>query len=179
VKIGLVRHFKVKRGYPEKRFLSQKELFQWLEEYEASDIEDNHTDMSNFGWKRCYTSDLPRAEKTAGKIFQGEITSTKELREIPLSPLFKRNIILPTCVWPILVRIAWLADKKSQIESKAAVRKRVDNILNQILSQEEDVLIVSHGALMIYLRKALIKRGFKGPRFATPENGKVYIFEKQ
>jgi broad specificity phosphatase PhoE len=65
------------------------------------------------------------------------------------------------------------------LESKADGIKRIQAVMDEILSQsEEDVLIVSHGALMMFMRKELLKRGFKGPRLKTPENGKLYIFEK-
>ncbi|MFC3885142.1 histidine phosphatase family protein [Bacillus songklensis] len=179
MKIGLVRHFKVKRGYPEKRFVTQKELFQWLDEYEASDIEVGETSLGSIEWKRCFASDLPRAAKTAETIYDGNIIKMKELREVQIYPLFKRDIKLPFLLYPILIRMAWLLKHKSQLERKADVEKRVKAILDDILSQsDENILIVSHGALMMFMRKELLKRGFKGPKMKTPENGKLYVFEK-
>jgi broad specificity phosphatase PhoE len=179
MKVGLVRHFKVKRGYPDKKFVTHKELFQWLDEYEASDIEVGETDLGSVEWKRCFASDLSRAAKTAEIIYDGDIMKMKELREVQIYPLFKRNIKLPFLLYPVLIRLAWLMKHKSQLESKSDVEKRVKAVLDDILSQsDEDVLIVSHGALMIFMRKELLRRGFKGPKFKTPENGKLYLFEK-
>ena len=35
------------------------------------------------------------------------------------------------------------------------------------------------GALMKYLRKELIVRGYRGPNFGHPKNGKLHAFEKK
>ncbi|WP_269082515.1 hypothetical protein [Aneurinibacillus tyrosinisolvens] len=40
------------------------------------------------------------------------------------------------------------------------------------------MLIVSHAALMMFMEKELLKRGFTGPKVKTAENGKLYLFEK-
>ena len=44
---------------------------------------------------------------------------------------------------------------------------------------DKDILIVSHGALMWCLRKALISKGFTGPHFAKAKNGYLYTFKKE
>jgi broad specificity phosphatase PhoE len=179
MKVGLVRHFAVKKGYPEKRFVAQSEVMQWFEEYDAAEIEAGAVDLGGVEWKRCYSSDLYRAVKTAELIYPGTITPLKELREIPIDPVFQQDIKLPFLWWAVLVRAAWLLNHKSQRERKTDVRKRIEGVLDQILSQgEEDVLIVCHAALMIFMRKELLKRGFTGPAFRTPENGKLYLFER-
>lgn len=64
---------------------------------------------------------------------------------------------------------------RAEIETaKGKIRQALDTILQQ---GNEDVLIVSHGALMMYMRKELIRKGFRGPSFSTPKNGQLYIFE--
>ncbi|EIJ78223.1 hypothetical protein PB1_11704 [Bacillus methanolicus PB1] len=179
MKIGLVRHFKVIRGYPEKKIISQKELFQWIEEYETSDIEDGTVDLGGIEWTKCYSSDVHRAVKTAQQIFSGEIVKMKELREIPMYPLFNRNMKLPFLMWAILVRTAWLINHKSQLETKYDVEKRINSVLDLIMqSQNENILIVGHGAFLMMMSKELLKRGFIGKKITRPENGKLYIFEK-
>ncbi len=177
MKVGLVRHFKVTRGYPNK-IVSAEELMKWLEEYDASDVEENNIDLCGIEWKKCYSSDLSRAEKTAQKAFNGDIVYLKELREIRFSPLFHSKIRLPLHLHLIFIRMAWLFNHKSQPQSKSDVMKLINATLDTILFEQEDVLIVGHGGMMMFMRKELIKRGFTGPKFNRPENGKVYVFEK-
>lgn len=150
MKIGLVRHFKVAKGLPEKRFLSPNELMQWFEEYDVADVEDGEVYLGDVVWKRCFTSDLPRAIKTAEKIYSGNIVPMKELRELQPSMPSKNIIKLPFLLWVILIRCRFLTPRKCINDFK----KRVEAILDEILLQcVEDTLIVSHGALMIYIRK--------------------------
>jgi len=177
MKIGLIRHFKVKRGYPNK-LVTKDELLKWVEEYDASDVLENDIDLCNVDWKRCYSSDLPRAEVTAKKAFEGNVFFLPELREIKLSPFFQRNIKLPLVLHILIIRIAWLFNHKSQQEKKSDVMKRINETLDKILLNEEDVLIVGHGGIMMFMRKELLKRGFTGEKFKRPENGKIYLFEK-
>jgi broad specificity phosphatase PhoE len=180
MKIGLVRHFKVKKEFPKKFLLTQQELSQWIQEYDVADIEEGEVDLGNIAWKRCFTSDLPRAEKTARKIYQGPITVTKALREIPICPLFRnQEVKLPLWAWGLIMRGAWLCNHRSQIKAKQDVQRRLTDVIDEIMSRNgEDTLIVSHGILMVSMRQELLKRGFKGPRLGTPANGRLYVFEK-
>lgn len=177
MKIGLVRHFKVKRGYPNK-VVSSDDLMKWLDEYEASEVEECEIDVGGIEWKKCYSSDLTRAKITAEKAFSGNIIYLEELREVPLTPFFKKNVRLPLFLHLIFIRIAWLLNHPTQKESKQNVLKRIHKVLDEVLETGEDVLIVGHGGIMIFMRKELIRRGFKGPKFKRPENAKLYIFEK-
>jgi broad specificity phosphatase PhoE len=136
-------------------------------------------DLGGIECTKCYTSDVHRAVKTAQQIFSGEIIKLKELREIPMYPLFKRNVKLPFILWAMLIRTAWLINHKSQPETKSDVEKRMNSVLNQILqNQNENILVVGHGAFLMMMSKELLKRGFIGKKITRPENGKLYIFEK-
>ncbi|WP_044748436.1 histidine phosphatase family protein [Bacillus alveayuensis] len=177
MKVGLIRHFKVTRGYPNK-FVTSDELMKWADEYDASDVEENEIDLCNIEWKRCFSSDLLRAKITAEKAFNGKIVYLEELREIKLSPFFRLNIRLPLFLHLFFIRVAWLFNHKSQLESKSDVIKRINAALDKILISNEDVLIVSHGGIMMFMRKELMRRGFKGPKFRRPDHGKLYIFQK-
>lgn len=179
MKFGLIRHFPVKRGFPKKFMLSTGELAQWLEEYEASDILEGTIDLQGIPWQRCYTSDLPRAARTAGIIFHGEIVSVKELHEIGVFTFPKAKFKLPFFIWAIAAKLIFRVSKKAASETIVDLKKRINAFLDMALSRpEQDVLIVSHGVLLEHMRKELISRGFKGPRFGTPVNGKLYIFER-
>lgn len=178
MKIGLVRHFKVKRGYPNS-IVSSEELMQWVEEYEASDVEENEVDLSGGEWKSCYSSDIRRAQVTARKVFDGNIIFQEELREIPLSPLFPSRMKLPLFIHLMAIRLAWWFNHPSQSVSKRDVLNKIERIVDRVISENQDVLIVGHGGVMMFMRKELIRRGFSGPSFKRPENGKVYIFEAE
>ncbi|KAB2330245.1 histidine phosphatase family protein [Cytobacillus depressus] len=179
MKIGLVRHFRVKNAVPEKTWVNPAELHKWLEDYDLSDIEVGRTDLQNIKWQKCYSSDLSRAEKTAEAIFEGEIIKTDKLREIKAYPFLQRNIKLPYLLWAVFIRLAWMISHPSQKDSITLVKERINLFLDEVLAEKNDnVLIVSHGALMIFMRKELLKRGYKGPRINHPQNGKLYIFEK-
>ncbi|WP_159881800.1 histidine phosphatase family protein [Paenibacillus puerhi] len=178
MKIGLVRHFKVKKGFPSKGWLTRDELVQWFKEYDEADIEPVATDLQAIAWKSCHASDMPRALRTAELLYHGEIRATAKLREIPL-PRFRRNWRLPFLLWAIAVRLSPYLDPKVKEEIKQT-KERINHVLDDILLQgEEEMLLVSHAGLMMLMRQELLKRGFRGPRFRTPENGKLYVYEKR
>lgn len=178
MKIGLVRHFKVSRGYPNTKYISRNELLQWMEEYEASDVEPIPVDLGATKWSRCIASDIPRAVRTAREIYPGEPALTKDLREVPFQPPFKRNIKLNGTLWYTLISIGIFLSHRSQPESRRDIVKRVKNVIADVTAEGEDTLIVSHGAIMQYLRRELLRRGFKGPKIQLSINGKLYVFEK-
>ncbi|MCM2676521.1 histidine phosphatase family protein [Alkalicoccobacillus plakortidis] len=178
MKIGLVRHFKVTRGYPEHRLISSSDLIRWVKEYDESEVEENSVDLGSVNWKSCYSSDLPRARTTAETIYSGEINETNKLREINLVPPFKASFRLPLFLHLIMIRLAWLFKHSSQPENKYETKKRLDDVIAQAEAEGKDCLIVSHGGVMDIMRKNLRKRGYKGPYFKVPTNGKLYLFEK-
>ncbi|WP_078555604.1 histidine phosphatase family protein [Bacillus alkalicellulosilyticus] len=175
--IGLVRHFKVKRGYPN-RFISGKELMTWIDEYDLSEVEVNEVDIGESEWHYCYSSDLSRAQTTAQTIYDGEIIYLEELREVPLFPFFQNNIRLPLFIHLLFIRIAWLMNHKSQNETKKDLTDRINKVLDQAMQTESNVLIIGHGIVMMFMRKELLKRGFKGPKFKRPLNGLLYLYFK-
>ncbi|WP_175986674.1 histidine phosphatase family protein [Bacillus sp. Marseille-Q1617] len=178
MKIGLVRHFKVKRGYPNS-IVSSQELMNWVEEYEASDVEENEVELGGIEWKSCYSSSMRRAEVTAEKVFQGDIVLLDDLREIPLAPIFPSGMKLPLFVHLFAIRLAWWFNHPSQAGSKKEVLEKIKGMVDRVISEDQDVLIVGHGGVMMFMRRELIKRGFSGPAFRRPANGKVYIFQKE
>lgn len=179
MKVALVRHFKVAWDLPGKKFITPRELNQWFNEYELSDVEVKEIDLAGVRWEKCFSSDLTRAIKTAENIFPGEIIKMEQLREIrPVVPINK-EIKLPFLLYPLLLKAAWLVNNKSQPETKTDVEKRAKAVLDEILSKgRKDILIVSHANFMKFLRKDLTNRGFQGPKFRTAQNGKVYIYQR-
>jgi broad specificity phosphatase PhoE len=179
MKIGLVRHFKVKQQFPEKVFISTKEINQWLDDYDKADIEIAEVDLCGIDWKICYSSDLPRAVKTAESIYNGYINKVKELREVRIGAFFERNVKLPAILWMLLGKLAIRISHKSILETPSQINNRINLILDKIMNENNDnVLIVCHGLIMMFIRQELIKRGFKGPKYGTADNGRLYIFMK-
>ncbi|WP_052738013.1 hypothetical protein [Bacillus sp. SA1-12] len=103
----------------------------------------------------------------------------KELREVPVHPLFKDDVKMPFALWMILLRIAWMMNHKSQVETKGDVQRRIDYVIKQVMKHNcENILIASHGALMFYIQKCLIKNGFNSPRINETQKWFLYLFEK-
>lgn len=178
MKIGLVRHFRVIKDYPGKKLVSTDELIQWFKEYDEAQIEFGGTDLGGIEWMRCYSSDLSRAVQTAKTIYAGTIESFPALREIP-APSFNSKMKLPFLWWAILIRLSWIANRQTRMDLKNA-EARAKKFLDEVaLPDQENVLIVSHAGLMMSMRKELIRRGFQGPKYKIPDNGKLYVFEKQ
>jgi broad specificity phosphatase PhoE len=111
-------------------------------------------------------------------VFGEDIVLLEDLREIRLAPLFAPKMKLPLFMHLFFIRLAWYFNHRSQPESRTAVQERIRRSLDSILNSEEDVLIVSHGGIMMFMRKELMKLGFTGPKFGTPKNGEVYVFER-
>lgn len=179
MKIGLVRHFKVLKDYPFIfKNVSQSQVIQWFNEYDQAEIEESVTHLGGINWNVCYASDLKRAVVTANAIFNGKIIEKADLREFKLCPIFKRNVKLPFIFWPLIIRLAWYLNHKSQITYKIESLKKVKAFVDELLASHWDnVLVVSHAALMMYLRKELVKCGFTGPRFRKAKNGRLYVYE--
>lgn len=177
MKIGLIRHFRVMKDYPkDKWFYTANEVSQWFAQYDLAEIEYSDPQIDISEWNVCYASTMSRALKTAKHLYQGEIIELDELREIS-APVYKRKMRLPFIGWALLIRFSYYFNKQTKIDIKDAqdkIRKVIDDIM---ASGQEDVLIVSHAALMVYMRKELVKRGFSGPKFNIPSNGELYVFE--
>nr|WP_274388626.1 hypothetical protein [Brevibacillus agri] len=103
LKIGLVRHYKVKQDYPKGAFICGRDVNAWFQTYDLADIEAGRTDLKGIEWSRCYSSSLSLAVKTAELIFQGPITQMAELKEIA-PPALPARLRLPFLLWAILIR---------------------------------------------------------------------------
>ncbi|MGE7761474.1 histidine phosphatase family protein [Peribacillus sp. NPDC097895] len=177
MKIGLVRHFKVAHEFPTGKSVTADDMKQWFMDYDAADIIYGTTLLRAEEWQECYCSDMSRAVKTAKHIYPGTVHRMEELREIPSPPL-KGKVKLPFILWAIWIRSCSLINKQTRAEIKIAER-RINKALDEIFAKgERDVLIVSHAALMVYMRKELIRRGFAGPKFKIASNGRLYVFER-
>jgi broad specificity phosphatase PhoE len=178
VKIGLVRHFKVKSEQPA-RWITAQEIHQWLQDYDCAEIEMSIGDLGSHSFSRCFSSNCTRAVRTAEALYPGRIEQTQLLREPNIRCFQTGSLKLPYAGWRWVLRLAWLTSHRSQLEAKQGFLQNIRTFASTLSGQTgPDTLIVSHAGVMIFLRKELLKQGFRGPKFTIPEHGRLYLFEK-
>ncbi|RFS17750.1 histidine phosphatase family protein [Emticicia sp. C21] len=175
MKIGLVRHFKVKQSLPRGFLIGHDALTDWFAQYDHAEVNYTTIDMRAINWELCYASTMSRAYKTARHIFKGEIEVHDDLREVSVLNLMNKKRRLPIILWAILIKRKTLSANEITESTKKKLADFVDKLLTK---PEKEILIVSHGFIMMLLQQELIARGFTGELFRNPANGKVYIFEK-
>lgn len=174
MKVGLVRHFRVKQEFPKGLFISVNQLTQWLSEYDVAEIDCEHEPLPHVNWTKCYASTSFRAMKTAEVLYKGEYIGTDALRELNVLPLLNTKLRMPLLLWGIIIQNTSLGSTRITDPFKTGMRA----FLDEALLHDGDVLIVSHGFVMMHMQKELFARGFTGERFKTPLNGKLYVYEK-
>ncbi|MES2571299.1 MAG: histidine phosphatase family protein [Verrucomicrobiota bacterium] len=179
VRIGLIRHFEVTKPFPS-GWVTSQELLQWLEDYDQAEVIERALELGGIEWRRCFSSDMSRAYRTAKAAFPGPITQMPELREPRFTPFQTGNLRLPFQGWRWLLRLAWMSSHASQRVMRDEFYSRVRRVTEELLAKaEEDTLVVSHAGVMIFLRRELLRLGFAGPNFRFAENGRLYVFEKR
>jgi len=179
MKIGLVRHFEVVLNIPSRQWMTPEQISQWMLDYDMAEVKPGAVDLGGITWTRCISSDSPRALKTAQAIYSGPIESTPMLREPALNPIARTNLRMPFPFWKMMLRVAWMTSHKSQLDAKTAFLANVKTFANDVLPKcDGNTLVVGHAGFMIFLRKELLRQGFKGPKYTLPDNGKLYVFEK-
>lgn len=177
MRIGLVRHFKV--NLKKSRFMTSKEYNEYVKRYDISDVIPNEVVIDK-EWDKCYCSSMSRAITTAKTVYHGEIIITDKLVEIPAAAWRDSNVRLPYYLWAVLSRIAWLRNHMSQPEGRRITIKRINEIIETILTEKDkNILIVSHAGTLYEIQKILIKKGFRGEYFLKARNGKLYDFENK
>ena len=178
MRIGLLRHFKV--NCPHKKMMTSVEFREWSRKYEVSKVIKKKVEMDGIEWDICYVSDLPRAITTAKEVYSGHLIIDKLLREVDNAPfIHTERIRLPFEVWHVCGRLAWYFRSKSQPESIAGTRKRIEKFLDRIDWSKENILIVFHGFMIYNFQKELRRRGFQGERLRLVKNGVLYEYIKE
>lgn len=177
MRIGLIRHFKVEEGLP-KGWRTAMELHEWRGRYDLAQVIPSTLDVGANGWSQCISSDMERAVATAKAAFTGTIEFTPLLREAEFAPFQTGALRLPTWLWRHIYRLAWMSGHSSQRMFRDEFRSRVMAVADRLEALKENVLVVSHAGMMIYLTKELALRGFIGPKLRMPENARLYVYEK-
>ncbi len=177
MRIGLVRHFKVQEPIPS-GWVTSAHLVKWREAYEIADVEVAEVDLRGYEWPQCWASDAPRAQTTAKAAYSGPITTFHELREAEVLPFQTGNVPLPFPVWHLLLRLSLATGHSSQRSARDSFINRIREMTDKLVAQTMDTLVVSHAGVMYFMRKELLRRGFKGPKFKVAKHGHLYVFEK-
>ena len=177
MRIGLVRHFRVTEAWPA-GWLTSNDLQQWRQRYEASEPVVGPINVSRVAWQRCFSSDLKRARVTAQTAYAGHIIQTPLLREAEMLPFRTGRLRLPVSAWQWIFRLAWLTGHPSQRPARDDLHRRVREMADLLEAEPVDTLVVSHGGVMVFLRKELLRRGFQGPGFRLADHGRLYLFER-
>ena len=179
MKIGLVRHFKVKTDYPEG--LTAKEYIDWLRLYDELDTIPSEVDMKGIDWNKCYASSLARAYKTAEAIFDGEVFKSEDIVEVDLK--FRKILEGKKTVveWGRISTEHWRNSNGISGENAKESSERVNKFLDRLEkenNEDDNILIVCHELIMTVLEKELRKRGFEGESTSGARNGGLFLFEK-
>ena len=174
MRIGLVRHFRVKHPFPSKIFLRKDEVIKWFAGYDTTtDLDYKSVELLAIQWEQCYSSPMPRAKLTASYIYKGVIVEQPELKELDILHRLPDWIVLPFVLWAIVVRIQSKYPSRDTKVFKANILSFIDRV---IATGKTDVLIVSHWFVMRVIRKELIKRGWSGDRFKSNVYGELCVF---
>ena len=177
MRIGLVRHFPVQEPWPS-GWVTSAELQQWRGRYDAADVNGGPIDVRAVAWQRCFSSDLKRAYATAQAAYSEAIIQTPLLREVETLPFATGRLRLPLWAWRWVFQLAWLTGHKAQRPARDDLHRRVRAIADLLEAEPVDTLVVSHAGMMHYLRKELLRRGFRGPNFRLAKHGWLYLFER-
>ncbi|PYP78884.1 MAG: hypothetical protein DMD35_10385 [Gemmatimonadetes bacterium] len=177
MKIALARHHLV----PHRRtaFVDAAGFSAWCAWYDAA-CAPVLPDTPSTDWDLCWTSDLPRAKRTAECLHDAVACETPLLREVPFGVVASGGT-LPLMVWQGLARIAWWSGHASQPETRRQTRARAAAVADVVLGDDRlahrpdaRVLIVAHGLFMHVLATELRRRGFRGGLPLRPAGGVPY-----
>jgi len=159
--------------------MTSKEYNDFMQQYDKAGIIENELVIDK-DWDKCYCSSMSRAITTAKTVYHGEIILSDKLMEIPTSAFINIKFSLPYYLWGLLNRFAWILNFVSQPEKRQLTLKRVNEIVDTILEEENgNILIVSHAGALHEIRKILIQKGFRGENFLGARNGKLYVYNRE
>lgn len=180
MKIGLVRHFKVNMNTDTGNINSR--LFDKLQtEYNSIDVIPKEVDLRDINWNKCYASNMPRAITTAKTIYNGEIIQNELIREVDIR--FTREIEgeYDYHTWGFHSILGWGKNASYVSETYKESKERVLrflSILEKDIRTGDNTLLVCHGLIMRVLEEGLREFGFDGETIVAPDNGDLYLFEK-
>jgi len=108
-----------------------------------------------------YVSSLSRTHDTSKLLFCDKIpVKNKLFDEVPIKSFAPLSFPIPTAIWFGLGRLQWLFGMKRQPEPKKATKIRAQKAVDILVTNDEDVVLISHGLFMRLLVKEMKKLNF-------------------
>ncbi len=170
--IFLIRH--QRPDVSKNGFFNQQQADQFLKNYDTCAIEQLVTKPAGLPYEQVtqvFCSNLPRAKQTARAIFGSQVTLIEDAlfnefqRQVFRVPFFK----FPIKFWLVGARVLWLVGlNNTGLETFSQARQRA-NKAAQKLAQQADadgkVVLVAHGFLNFFVRRALKRMGWREARY--------------
>lgn len=175
--ITIIRHGKVNHVW--KKTCTSAEFDQECSLYDSAPIEEMRN-QSQESINRVYISALERTRQTAESLFgKMEFYSTNLINEVPLKSAFDTKVQLPLWFWNTLGRLQWVCNSKRQPETRRQTIDRAEQFVQELISKDEDCMIVTHGFFMHSLISVMKKHGFKANDIRVHyQNGEAILLEK-
>lgn len=165
MEIILIRHGKPTSATNPR--LSASEYANWIRRYNRSDIAvDSRPNIEPIDCNQYFiiSSDLKRAQHSAS-IYTVKAPSLvdKLYREMEI-PRYKIPFRLNAWTWVYLCRVLWMLGLKGQFESFIIAKKRAELAADGLITlatKKDKVIVFSHGYINFYIRKSLVKKGWK------------------
>ncbi|NRA62630.1 MAG: histidine phosphatase family protein [Psychrobium sp.] len=165
MEIILIRHGKPTSATNPR--LSAGEYAKWIHCYNHSNIAvDSRPHQEPIDCSKYFivSSDLKRAQHSAS-IYTGQAPSLidKYYREMEI-PRYKIPLRLRAWTWVYLCRVLWMLGVKGPFESFAVAKQRAEQAADKLIAltcKKDKVMLFSHGYLNFYIRKALVKKGWR------------------
>ncbi|MFB9864720.1 histidine phosphatase family protein [Rufibacter immobilis] len=168
LRIYLIRH--ARPLVSREGLFSKAQAEQYLKDYQVAEVEQilpqpGHLPLPQV--KKVFCSTLPRAKATARMLFGEEV----ELVEDALFREFENRIWglpwakLPLSWWQVPSRILWfLGLNQREIESFRKAKARAAQAAEHLIAEATQngvAVLVAHGFLNEFIKRALVKRGWQ------------------
>lgn len=129
---------------------------------------------------KIYISNLIRTRLTAETLFgQRSFIRSDLIHEVPIRSAIDSKVCLPLWLWYALARIQWICGSTRQPESMKKTRERAERFVSEILHNNEDCIIVTHGFFMRMLISQMKRKGLKADNMPFYyKNGETIVLKK-
>ena len=164
MEIVLIRHGKPTSA--DNPVVNATEYTRWIRRYNWSDVAfDSRPANKDVNHSLCYvvSSDFKRAIHSAC-IYTGKFQEiiSELFREMEI-PRYKLPLRLKAMTWVYLCRVLWMFGLKGSFESYRSAKIRAEIAADKLIdlaTENGKVVLFGHGYLNVYIRKAIMKKGW-------------------